>query len=115
MQISFLLRGVIFAIVAQSLTFLQFQGGIRYGWAEKYPWLLAIGGIPISYLFMQSVKCMVLAYGGQIWPSRLIGFSIGMVIFTGMSYLLFKEPITAKTGVCLFLSFLIIILQVLWK
>jgi hypothetical protein len=115
MQTSLLLKGIIFGAIAQTLTFLQFQGGIKYGWADKYPWVLAIGGIPISYLFMQSVKFMVLAYGGQIWPSRLIGFSVGMIVFTAMSYLLFKEPITTKTFVCLILSLVIITLQVLWK
>ena len=43
-------------------------------------------GIPISMMFMESVKYMVTAYGGQLWPSRLIGFSIGAIVFTWLSW-----------------------------
>jgi multidrug transporter EmrE-like cation transporter len=55
------------------------------------------------------------AYNGEIWPSRLIGFGIGIIVFSLMSYFLFKEPFTAKTVVCLFLAVLIILVQVFWK
>jgi multidrug transporter EmrE-like cation transporter len=72
-------------------------------------------GIPISFMFMQSVKHFVLAFEGQIWPSRLIGFGIGVIVFTVMSSLLFKEPFTMKTGICLFLGLLIILTQLFWK
>jgi multidrug transporter EmrE-like cation transporter len=72
-------------------------------------------GIPISYMFMQSVKYFVLAFEGAIWPSRLIGFGIGVIVFTVMSELLFKEPFTTKTGICLFLGVLIILTQIFWK
>ncbi len=33
-------------------------------------------GMPISFLFMVSVKNFVNAFDGQIWPSRLIGFGL---------------------------------------
>jgi multidrug transporter EmrE-like cation transporter len=112
---SLLLKGIIYCIVAQILTFLQFQGGIKYGITEKHPWLLALGGIPISYLFMMSVTNFMKAYNGEIWPSRLFGFGIGIVIFTLMSHLLFNEHITWKTGVCILLGLVIIIIQVYWK
>jgi hypothetical protein len=72
-------------------------------------------GIPISFMFMQSVKYFVLAFEGEIWPSRLLGFGLGVIIFTIMSELLFKEPFTLKTGVCLFLGLLIILVQIFWK
>jgi multidrug transporter EmrE-like cation transporter len=64
---------------------------------------------------MLSVKNMVIAYDGQIWPSRLIGFGIGVVVFTAMSYWLFKEPMTPKTFTCLCLGVVIILIQILWK
>lgn len=112
---SLLLKGIIYGILGQLLTFLQFQGGIKYGIYQKYPWILALGGIPISYLFMLSVANFVQAYDGQIWPSRLIGFGIGVIVFTVMSYAMFNEPITTKTTVCLILSIAIILVQVFWK
>jgi hypothetical protein len=49
-------------------------------------------GIPISMLFMYSVKNMVIAFDGQMWPSRLIGFSIGAIVFSWLSWAIFNEP-----------------------
>ena len=72
-------------------------------------------GIPISMLFMFSVKNMVTAFDGQMWPSRLIGFSIGAIVFTIFSWWIFKEPITVKTGVCLLLAVGILTIQLFWK
>lgn len=112
---SLLLKGILYCIVAQILTFLQFQGGLKYGLTEKYPWFLALGGIPISYLFMMSVMNIVKYYDGEIWPSRIYGFGIGVIIFSVMSHLMFNEPINYKTGVCLLLSLAIVIIQVYWK
>jgi hypothetical protein len=64
---------------------------------------------------MISVKHFVAAYDGQIWPSRLIGFGIGVVVFGLMSHWLFKEPFTLKTLICLGLGSLIVLIQILWK
>jgi multidrug transporter EmrE-like cation transporter len=71
--------------------------------------------IPISYLFIKSVEYFVAAYNGEIWPSRLIGFGIGVIIFTLMSKMLFGEPFTTKTAVCLALGTAIVLIQILWK
>jgi multidrug transporter EmrE-like cation transporter len=110
-----LLYGILFGLAAQILTFLQLQGQMKYDWFKNHPVLMAFVGVPISYLFMMSVKNMVLAYNGQMWPSRLIGFGIGVVVFTIMSYWLFKEPLTLKTLTCLGLGVCIILIQILWK
>jgi len=56
-----------------------------------------------------------LAYNGQIWPSRLIGFAIGIIVFATMSILVFKEPINMKTFVCLMLACCILGVQIFWK
>jgi len=72
-------------------------------------------GIPISMLFMYSVKNMVIAFDGQMWPSRLIGFSIGAVIFSLLSWSIFNEPLTIKTIICLILAFAILLVQLFVK
>jgi multidrug transporter EmrE-like cation transporter len=110
-----ILKGFIFGILAQIITFLQLQGQLKIEWLKNNTWFTVLMGIPISYLFMISVKNFVEAYDGQIWPSRLIGFGIGVVIFTAMSHFMFKEPITTKTFVCLSLGTLIVLIQILWK
>ncbi len=110
-----LLKGMIFGFVAQVLTFFQLQGQLKIEWFKNHPILMAFAGVPISLMFMYSVKNMVAAYDGQIWPSRLIGFGIGVIVFTIMSYLLFKEPLTSKTLICLGLGICIILIQLFWK
>ena len=110
-----LLKGFIYGLIAQVITFLQLQGQMKYDVLKNNTWFVVLLGLPISYLFMISVRHFVSAYDGQIWPSRLIGFGIGVVVFTLMSHWLFKEPLTPKTLICLGLGSLIVLIQILWK
>ena len=107
--------GVVFGIIAQTLTFFQLQGQLKYEWFKNNYWLVVLMGIPVSMLFMFSVKNMVSAYGGEMWPSRLIGFSIGAVVFTYFSWVIFGEPLSLKTIICLILSFSILGVQLFMK
>jgi len=107
--------GMLYGLAAQVITYLQLQGNIKYGWYEKYPIPMLLASIPISHFFIKSVDHIVKAYDGEIWPSRLIGFGIGIIVFGFMSWLMFKEPITTKTIVCLTLSVAILAIQVWWK
>jgi multidrug transporter EmrE-like cation transporter len=110
-----LLKGILFGIAAQILTFMQLQGQMKIEWFKNNTLLVAFMGVPISLLFMYSVRNFVGAYDGQIWPSRLIGFGIGVVVFTIMSQIMFDEPLTPKTLTCLSLGVCIILIQILWK
>jgi hypothetical protein len=102
-------------ILGQIGSFMQLQGAIKYGWYEKYMWVILLSSIPVSYLYIVAVRMYVDGFGGQIWPSRLIGFALGIMVFTGMSIGLFKEHMTPKTLVCLGLSFSIVLIQLFWK
>ena len=110
-----LLVGIVFGFLAQIGTFFQLQGPFKYEWIKNNYWLTVMMGIPISMLFIYSVKNMIIAFNGQMWPSRLIGFSVGAVVFTWLSCLIFKEPLTLKTIVCLILAIGILIIQLFWK
>jgi len=110
-----MIKGFIYGLIAQVITFLQLQGQLKYDILKNNTWFVVLLGLPISYLFMISVKHFVTAFDGQIWPSRLIGFGIGVVVFSLMSHWLFKEPLTPKTLVCLGLGSLIVLIQILWK
>ncbi len=72
-------------------------------------------GIPISFLLIKFTKYSAAAFDGQIWPGRLIGFGVGIIVFTTMSWILMKEPINLKTIVCLVLAVMILIVQIFWK
>jgi hypothetical protein len=110
-----LLIGMLFGFLAQIATFYQLQGPLKFEWFKNNYWLTVLMGIPISMMFMFSVKHMVMAFDGQMWPSRLIGFSIGAIVFSYMSWFLFNEPITMKTLMCLLLALGILVIQLFWK
>jgi hypothetical protein len=110
-----LLIGLVVGAIAQIFTFFQLQGQLKYNWFKNHYWLVVLMGIPISMLFMFSVKNMVMAFNGQMWPSRLIGFSIGAIVFSWLSWTLFNEPITLKTIISLILAIGILGVQLLIK
>ena len=110
-----LIIGMLLGMTAQFLTFVQLQGRWKFEWMKNHQWIMVLLGIPISILFMTSVSLMVEHFEGQLWPSRLIGFVIGTIMFTIMSVSLFGEPITMKTAICLVLSLIILMVQLFWK
>ena len=107
--------GFLYGLVAQILTFIQLQGQFKYEWAKAHPFYMSFLGIPLSLLYLQSVKHLVIHFDGQLWPSRLLGFTIGAIVFTGMSWMWFKEPLTLKTLICLGLALCIMGIQLFWK
>ena len=102
-------------VIAQVLAYLQTQSQFFWTWAKEHPLLMSITGIPISILLIYFTKYCALAFDGQVWPGRLIGFAVGAIVFAFMSNLIMNEPFSAKTIVCLCLSALILLVQVLWK
>ena len=110
-----LLIGIFFGSIAQILTFLQLQGQLKFELLKNNFLLLVLMGIPISIMFLYSVKNLVIAFNGEMWPSRLIGFGIGTIVFSILSSMIFNEPITTKTSICLILSISILAVQLFWK
>ena len=110
-----LIIGMLCGMLAQFLTFVQLQGRWKFDWMKDHQWAMILLGLPISYLFMTSVQHMVTHFEGQLWPSRLIGFAVGTIVFTFMSMLWFDEPINTKTAICLGLSVCILLVQLFWK
>jgi hypothetical protein len=107
--------GVILGIIAQALIFFQLQGQFKFDWIREHPLIMAIIGIPVSYMFIYSSRYLVEAFDGQLWPSRLIGFGVGMIVYTVMAKLWFNEPVTIKTATCLLLSIAIVLIQLFWE
>jgi hypothetical protein len=109
------LIGFSFGVLAQILTFVQLQGQFRWEWFKQNPWMVSLMGVPISFLYIMSVKYMVAHFEGELWPSRLLGFSIGAIVFSYMAHSWFQEPFTLKTGVSLFFALCIMLVQLFWK
>lgn len=110
-----LIKGILWGVLGQVVSFLQLQGSVKFGWNKTHPFLVYGGAILGMYIFIQSVENFVTAYNGELWPSRLIGFGIGVIVFTTMSWFMFREPMTLKTIVCLILAATLVTIQVAWK
>ena len=115
MNYKYILYAMAMFIVGQSMAWFQFNGPILWGWAKQFKYIILILGIPVSWFFMEATNNAVLGFEGQLWPSRFLSFVSGMFVFSVLTYMFKSEPITAKTMICLALSFAIICIQVFWK
>ena len=110
-----IIYGIMYGLLGQVGSFMQLQGAMKLGWYPKYFWPVLLMSVPLSWLYIKSVEHFVAAFDGQLWPSRLIGFGLGITIFSIMSHFMFKEPLSPKTLVCIGLGVTIILIQILWK
>jgi len=111
-----ILLGILYCVFGQICVWFQINA--QFVWPEsiKYFWFtIIVGGTITSLLFMTGVKHIVSGFDGQIWPSRLIPTATGMLIFSLMTWLFMKQGVDAKTGVCLVLATIILIIQLYWK
>ena len=103
-------------LLGQVLAWYQTNGQFISTWIKEHPILVAaIGGIPVGYSYILGTTYLVQAFDGAVWPSRLLGFSMGILAFTTLTLIHLGEAITLKTSVVLMLAVLIILIQVLWK
>ena len=107
--------GILYGILGQIGSYMQLQGAMKLGWYPKYFWPMMLLSVPISLTYVKSIEHFVAAFNGEIWPSRLIGFGLGILTFSILSYYMFKEPFSLKTLVCIGLGITIILIQILWK
>ena len=109
-----ILYAVLLTILGHAIAFIQLQGQMAWKFPKENPYVMMLLGLPISLIFIKTTKIFNEAFDAN-WPGRLVGFGIGAIIFTVMSWIIFKENPTPKTLVCLGLAFLIVILQIFWK
>lgn len=110
-----LIKGILWGVVGQIFAFLQLQGSVKFGWNKTYPFIVYGSSIIVTWVFIKSIDNIVQHFEGELWPSRLIGFGIGVIVFTTLSWIMFKEPLTLKTLICIALAACIIGIQVMWK
>ncbi len=110
-----LIYGLLLFLGAHLITWFQLNGQFLWGWFKENTFLLAICGIPISYLYIYATKTTVQHFDGTMWPARFIGFGVGILVYALLVGIFFKEGITLKTLVSLLLSFSLIFIQVFWK
>ena len=84
-------------------------------WADKPLTAAVVFGVPASIFFWYGTKH---AFGamGELWGPRFLGFGMSYISFPILTWWLMSESMfTTKTMICVFLSFLIMAIQILWK
>ena len=110
-----ILIGFILFIVGQAMIWFQTNGQFIWPWAKEHPWIMAMCGLPISYLLIIATKYIVAGFDGLLWPGRLVGFGTGMVVMAILTYCYMGEGINTKTLVSLVLATTLVFIQVFWK
>jgi len=98
--------------LSQLIFWFQVNGQFLWEFFRKYPYIIALMGLPSGYLVIIASKYGYQGFDGEIWPMRIIGFSSGTVIGAILLYALMDEGLTVKTILCLLLSLIIIIIQI---
>lgn len=110
-----LIRGTLLFLLGQTLVWYQINGQFLTEWIKERPLLMSLLGVPISYVYIYATKDLVNAFNGDLWPQRLIGFSMGMIAFAFLTWIHFHQAITLKTAVTLALATAIVVIQIIWK
>jgi hypothetical protein len=107
---------VLSIILANILVWFQLNGQFKWEWFKNNELLIAtIFALPISWLYIQYQKNAFIIFKESLWSIRLIGFSIGLIVFSIMTWAFSKEVITMKHLICIGLAFMIIGIQTFVK
>tara|TARA_Y100000389_G_C17099287_1_gene335097 strand:- start:118 stop:465 length:348 start_codon:yes stop_codon:yes gene_type:complete len=101
--------------VAHIAVWFQLNGQFKWDWFKNNEWVLALCGVPISFLYLWGTKYAVNGFDGLLWPGRFVGFGVGMVVYAIFTGYFFNEGITPKTAISLGLALMLISVQLFWK
>ena len=115
MDLKLLTLGFIYFIVSATAIWSQTHAQFFNDWSKDNALLVAIPGFIISYWSIKGTENIAAAYDGAVWPARLIGFGVGIILFSILTWLILGEKIEIKSAVCVLLAFCILIIQLFWR
>jgi len=108
--------GLFWMLVGQVAAWYQTNGQFISNWLKTNTiWAIIIFALPIGYAYIEGTRILVQAFNGVLWPTRLLGFAMGILSFTLLTKFNLGESITLKTGITLLLALTIVLIQVFWK
>jgi hypothetical protein len=85
-------------------------------WVHDHPILISvISSAPVTYAFIYATRYSAEYFDGQVWPGRFIGFGLGIISFTVLTYIFLGESITMKTAISLVIAGTLLSIQIFWK
>lgn len=111
-----LIYAIFLFVIGQIIVWMQSNGQFIWTWWKNNPLLISftLGGIA-SYIFIKATYYAYTYFGNLLWPGRFIGFGVGILVFSILTWLLMKEGINMKSVVSLFLAIALLIVQIFWK
>ncbi len=116
MILSPLLTGSLYIVLIHILVWFSSNGQFikNNSFFSNYALLFAMcAGPVIGFLGYHGSRLIYYALEGSVWQIRFIGFGLSYLVFPVLTWLILGETMfTAKTMVCIFLSLMIIFIQV---
>ena len=101
---------ILMLTVAHVVIWFQINAQVISDWYKNHIVLLCLLGIPISYIFFKATE-MGYAATGSLWAVRFLAFGTSMITFPIITYLVVGEGITIRSGICILLAMIIMLLQ----
>ncbi len=111
----YILICLVLFFIGQTLVWLQLNGQFVWPIFKKYEWVVALFGIPISYVFLEATRCGYVGFDELLWPQRILVFSVGVVVFALLTWWYMGEAINTKTLISLMLAGILVLIQIFWK
>ena len=103
-----LLYGIFFFILAHIGAFIQLNGQFKWDFFKNNEWVIAAFGFILSFFYIWGTKYTVAGMDGLLWPTRFVGFGIGIIIYAILVSYFFGEGFTTKTIISILLSIVLI-------
>ena len=113
-NLNLFIKGTLLFLLGQILVWYQINSQFLNHWFKEHPLIMSLFGIPISFVYIYATDYLVQAFDGNLWPQRLIGFAMGIIAFTFLTYFHLGEVLTLKTGITLILALAIVLIQVFY-
>jgi hypothetical protein len=115
-KMSNLLIGLILMLGAQTITWYATNGQFIWPTFKDHPLLVSIILGTIScYMFVMSTKYCSIYFDKQVWPIRLLSFSMGIGSFSFLTWYYMNQGFNLKSVISLLLTVCIVCIQVFWK
>jgi hypothetical protein len=110
-----LLYGILFLALGHIGAFFQLNGQLQWDWFKDNEWVIAACGFILSFFYIWGTKYTVAGMDGLLWPTRFIGFGIGIIIYAIRHTDNIIETNVLVTLISLGLCLILISIQVFWK
>ncbi len=107
-----------FALCCLGHIFAWFQLNSQFAWEwwrDRPIFTVCLYAVPTGLSFLYGAK-LIVGEVEEVWSARLLAFAASYLIFPFLTWWILNEsPFTTKTMICIFLSFMIIAVQLFWN